>query len=59
MTDQPDPAVAQLVDRWGTKWIMVFGTVLSIPMYPLFIIKGPLPLFIFFQAVLGEWPDVP
>jgi hypothetical protein len=43
----------QLVDRWGTKWIMAFGTFLCIPMYPLLIIKGPLALFIFFLAVIG------
>lgn len=33
---------------------MAAGTVLSIPMYPLLIIKGPLALFIFFLALLGK-----
>ncbi|GAA5986337.1 hypothetical protein JCM10908_003709 [Rhodotorula pacifica] len=47
------PLAGWLVDRWGTKWIMVFGTALCIPMYPLLIIKGPLALFIFFLAVIG------
>lgn len=47
------PLAGWLVDRWGTKWIMAFGTFLCIPMYPLLIIKGPLALFIFFLAVIG------
>ncbi|BGP54868.1 hypothetical protein JCM8202_003377 [Rhodotorula sphaerocarpa] len=47
------PIAGWAVDRVGTKWIMAAGTVLSIPMYPLLIIKGPLALFIFFLALLG------
>ncbi|GAA5863358.1 hypothetical protein JCM3774_005264 [Rhodotorula dairenensis] len=47
------PLAGWLVDRWGTKWIMAFGTLLCIPMYPLLIIKGPLALFIFFLTMIG------
>lgn len=45
---------SQITDRHGTKWIMLLGIVISIPAYPLLIIRGPLPLFIFFLAIIGE-----
>lgn len=41
-------------DRWGAKGIATFGVILSIVAFPLLIIRGPLPLFIFFLALLGE-----
>lgn len=40
-------------DKWGAKWICFGGVALSIPAYACLIIKGPLPLFIFFLALLG------
>ncbi|KAM0748071.1 MFS general substrate transporter [Meredithblackwellia eburnea MCA 4105] len=40
-------------DKYGAKWIAVIGLLMSIPAYSLLIIKGPLPLFIFFLVILG------
>lgn len=34
---------------------MLAGVLLSIPVYPLLIIHGPLPLFIFFLALVGAF----
>ncbi|GAA5827163.1 hypothetical protein JCM3770_000341 [Rhodotorula araucariae] len=47
------PIAGWIADRYGTKWIMLAGVALAIPAYALLIIRGPLPLFIFFLAVLG------
>ncbi|BGP39370.1 hypothetical protein JCM10449v2_003308 [Rhodotorula kratochvilovae] len=47
------PIAGWVADRYGTKWIMLAGVALAIPAYALLIIRGPLPLFIFFLAVLG------
>lgn len=49
----------QISDKYGTKWIMFAGVVLSIAVYPLLIIRGPLPLFIFFLALVGAFPPLP
>ncbi|GAA5925976.1 hypothetical protein JCM3775_005166 [Rhodotorula graminis] len=40
-------------DRYGTKWVMLAGVTLAIPAYPLLLVRGPLPLFIFFLALVG------
>ncbi|KAJ8294725.1 putative MFS-type transporter C18.02 [Rhodotorula toruloides] len=47
------PFAGWVTDKYGTKWIMLAGVVLSIAVYPLLIIRGPLPLFIFFLALVG------
>lgn len=43
----------QLSDKYGTKWVMLGGVVLSIPMFPLLIIKVSLPVFIVLLSILG------
>jgi len=43
----------QISDKHGTKWLVFGGLLLSLPAYLLLIIRGPLPLFIFFLAILG------
>jgi Na+/melibiose symporter-like transporter len=48
------PMAGWACDRWGAKGIAVFGVALSILAFPLLIIRGPLPLFIFFLVLLGE-----
>ncbi|BGO90957.1 hypothetical protein NBRC10512v2_003217 [Rhodotorula toruloides] len=52
------PFAGWVTDKYGTKWIMLAGVVLSIAVYPLLIIRGPLPLFIFFLALVGASPPV-
>ncbi|GAA5859798.1 hypothetical protein JCM8547_007033 [Rhodosporidiobolus lusitaniae] len=47
------PAAGWITDKYGTKWIMVFGVLLSAISYPLLIIRGPLALFVFFLVLLG------
>ncbi|ORY87390.1 major facilitator superfamily domain-containing protein [Leucosporidium creatinivorum] len=47
------PIAGWACDRWGAKGIAVFGVALSIVAFPLLIIRGPLPLFIFFLVLLG------
>ncbi|BGO98782.1 hypothetical protein JCM10021v2_002443 [Rhodotorula toruloides] len=48
------PFAGWISDKYGTKWIMFAGVVLSIAVYPLLIIRGPLPLFIFFLALVED-----
>ncbi|KAM0792095.1 hypothetical protein ACM66B_004799 [Microbotryomycetes sp. NB124-2] len=47
------PIAGYLSDKFTAKWVVVVGAILTLPAYPLLIINGPLPLFIFFLAVLG------
>ncbi|KAK4048805.1 hypothetical protein OIV83_004571 [Microbotryomycetes sp. JL201] len=47
------PIAGYLSDKFTAKWVVVVGAFLTLPAYPLLIINGPLPLFIFFLAVLG------
>lgn len=47
------PLSGWVVDRYGTRWIMFVGLLLSVIAYPLLIIKGPLALFIFFLVLIG------
>ncbi|GAA6063016.1 hypothetical protein JCM10212_001795 [Sporobolomyces blumeae] len=47
------PLAGWVVDRYGTKWIMFTGVLLSVVAYPLLNIRGPLALFIFFLVLLG------
>lgn len=47
------PLAGWSCDRYSAKGIATLGVLLSIPAYPLLIIKGPLPLFIFFLVILG------
>ncbi|BGP24065.1 hypothetical protein JCM10295v2_002966 [Rhodotorula toruloides] len=48
------PFAGWITDKYGTKWIMFAGVVLSIAVYPLLIIPGPLALFIFFLALIVD-----
>ncbi|GAA5976189.1 hypothetical protein JCM11641_001076 [Rhodosporidiobolus odoratus] len=47
------PLAGWVTDKYGTKWIMALGVLLSVPAYPLLIIKGPLALFVFFLVLIG------
>ncbi|GAA5856359.1 hypothetical protein JCM9279_005738 [Rhodotorula babjevae] len=47
------PLAGWISDKHGTKWLVFGGLLLSLPAYLLLIIRGPLPLFIFFLAILG------
>ncbi|KAK4052951.1 hypothetical protein OIO90_004075 [Microbotryomycetes sp. JL221] len=47
------PIAGWFSDKFSAKWVVVIGAVMTLPAYPLLIINGPLPLFIFFLAVLG------
>ncbi|BGP15368.1 hypothetical protein JCM10213v2_003336 [Rhodosporidiobolus nylandii] len=47
------PLAGWVTDKHGTKWIMFLGVLLSVPAYPLLIIKGPLALFVFFLVIVG------
>ncbi|GAA5829780.1 hypothetical protein JCM11251_007876 [Rhodosporidiobolus azoricus] len=40
-------------DKHGAKWVMVAGVALSVPAFPLLIIRGPLALFVFFLVLIG------
>lgn len=48
------PVAGWICDRWSAKGIATLGLLLSIPSYPLLIILGPLPLFLFFLVILGK-----
>lgn len=47
------PLAGWATDRFGAKWICFGGVVLSIPAYACLVIRGPLPLLIFFLCLLG------
>ncbi|GAA5882701.1 hypothetical protein JCM16303_006552 [Sporobolomyces ruberrimus] len=47
------PLAGWVVDKYGTKWIMFTGLLLSVIAFPLLIIRGPLALFIFFLVIIG------
>ncbi|GAA5908941.1 hypothetical protein JCM6882_004950 [Rhodosporidiobolus microsporus] len=47
------PLAGWWTDKYGAKWIMVAGVALSIPAFPLLIIRGPLALFVFFLVLIG------
>ncbi|GAA6020653.1 hypothetical protein JCM10207_007811 [Rhodosporidiobolus poonsookiae] len=47
------PLSGWLSDKYGTKWPMFLGVLISIPAYPLLIIRGPLALFVFFLVLIG------
>ncbi len=47
------PLAGWATDRFGAKWICFSGVVLAIPAYACLIIRGPLPLLIFFLCLLG------
>jgi hypothetical protein len=49
----------QIIDKYGTKWIMAFGILLSVPVFPLLIIRGPLALFVFFLVLEGAFVFLP
>lgn len=51
------PLAGWICDRYSAKGIATLGLLLSIPAYPLLIINGPLPLFLFFLVVLGVFED--
>lgn len=43
----------QLTDLYGSKWPATVGMAIVTAAFPLLIIRGPLPLFIFFLALIG------
>lgn len=47
------PLGGWIADKHGAKWIGALGIVLTAPTLSLLIIRGPLPLFIFFLVMLG------
>ncbi|KAM0755934.1 MFS general substrate transporter [Meredithblackwellia eburnea MCA 4105] len=47
------PLAGWASDKRGAKWIAFLGLVLCIPAFLLLIIKGPLPLFVFFLVFVG------
>ncbi|GAA5906007.1 hypothetical protein JCM8208_006316 [Rhodotorula glutinis] len=47
------PLAGWISDRYGTKWVMLAGVVLAIPAYPLLLLRGRLPLFVFFLVLIG------
>ncbi|BGP30281.1 hypothetical protein JCM10296v2_002035 [Rhodotorula toruloides] len=47
------PLAGWLTDLYGSKWPATVGMVIVTAAYPLLIIRGPLPLFIFFLVLIG------
>ncbi|GEM11684.1 MFS transporter [Rhodotorula toruloides] len=41
------------MDCYGSKWPATLGVTIFVATYPLLLIEGPLPLFIFFLALVG------
>ncbi|GEM11685.1 MFS amine transporter [Rhodotorula toruloides] len=47
------PLAGWLTDLYGSKWPATVGMVIVTASYPLLIIRGPLPLFVFFLVLIG------
>lgn len=50
---QTSPIAGWAADKWNAKWVVVAGAILTLPVYPLLTVNGPLALFVFFLALLG------
>ncbi|KAJ8295615.1 putative MFS-type transporter C18.02 [Rhodotorula toruloides] len=47
------PLAGWLTDRYGSKWPATLGVTTFVATYPLLLIEGPLPLFVFFLVLVG------
>ncbi|BGP23006.1 hypothetical protein JCM10295v2_001899 [Rhodotorula toruloides] len=47
------PLAGWFTDCYGSKWPATLGVTIFVATYPLLLIEGPLPLFIFFLALVG------
>ncbi|BGO97902.1 hypothetical protein RTBOTA2_001392 [Rhodotorula toruloides] len=47
------PLAGWFTDRYGSKWPATLGVTMFVATYPLLLIEGPLPLFVFFLVLVG------
>lgn len=48
------PIAGWACDRWGAEIVAVVGIAFSTAVYPLLLIRGPIPLFVFSLALQGD-----